>query len=68
MRKCDGKTQAVCLGAKMLIAIKVCVKCKRNLPRGSHARVCPYCGGTLRIKYVPKDMRSENEKYVLVAK
>ena len=39
---------------KTLVEVKVCQKCGRELPEGQTSRECPYCGGALIIKCIPK--------------
>ena len=39
---------------KTLVEVKVCEKCGRTLPENSIAHYCPYCGGSLTIKCIPK--------------
>ncbi len=34
--------------------VRTCIKCGRTLPENSKAKNCPYCGGNLTVKYVPK--------------
>ena len=39
---------------KTLVEVKVCQKCGRELPAISIAHRCPYCGGSLITKCIPK--------------
>jgi len=39
---------------KTMVEVKVCQKCGRTLPENSIAHYCPYCGGTLQTKCIPK--------------
>jgi len=40
---------------KTLAEVKVCAKCGKELPEGQASRECPYCGGPLITKCVPKE-------------
>lgn len=39
---------------KTLKEVQVCKKCGKTLPENLTAHNCPYCGGTLQTKYIPK--------------
>jgi predicted RNA-binding Zn-ribbon protein involved in translation (DUF1610 family) len=39
---------------KTLVEVKVCTNCGREMPERSKLQDCPYCGGTLIIKCIPK--------------
>jgi len=41
----------------ILVEVKVCQKCGRELPTTSIAHRCPYCGGSLATKCIPKQRR-----------
>ena len=43
--------------SEKLVEVKRCSKCGRELPKGSTAKKCPYCGGSLTIVYRKRKRR-----------